>query len=210
MTTSNLSPMQTAPVNQMKGGIWSGILFIVLGLVGIFLPFFSTVVVETWIGLILASAGLGGLVYAIQTKSEDGFIWKLLLSILYIATGVLLFVYPLTGVLTLTLLVGSFLLTEGTFELILGFKLRPQQNWGWVLADGILTLAFGAIVWSQWPGDATWLLGTLVGASLLSTGISRTALYFSHNQNAHINNAENLPVVEQPESNTNPNSNPTA
>jgi uncharacterized membrane protein HdeD (DUF308 family) len=191
--TTNMPEVKRTPSLPLQGGVWSGVLFVILGLVAIFVPFFSTVVVETWIGLILASAGLGGLIYAIQSRSEDGFIWKLLLSLLYIATGVLLFVYPLTGVLTLTLLVGSFLLTEGVFELILGFKLRPNQNWGWVLADGLLTIGFGAIVWFQWPGDATWLLGTLVGASLLSTGISRIALYFSHSSNDHIDNAENNP-----------------
>ncbi len=195
MTTGNMPEVKRTPNLSMQGGVWSGVLFVILGLVAIFVPFFSTVVVETWIGLILASAGLGGFVYAIQSRSEDGFIWKLLLSLLYIATGVLLFVYPLTGVLTLTLLIGSFLLMEGVFELILGFKLRPNQNWGWVLADGLLTIGFGAIVWFQWPGDATWLLGTLVGASLLSTGISRIALYFSHSSNDRIDNAENNPVT---------------
>jgi len=50
----------------------------------------STIVAETWIALILISAEL--LVYAFQTRSSGGFIWKLL-SGLYIATGVMLFVY---------------------------------------------------------------------------------------------------------------------
>lgn len=208
MTISNMTAVKRPPTMPMKGGVWSGVLLTILGLVAIFTPFFSTVVIETWIGLILASGGLSGLVYAIQGREEDGFIWKLLLSLLYIGTGVLLFVYPLTGVLTLTLLIGSFLLTEGTFELILGFKLRPQQNWGWVLADGLLTIGFGAIVWFQWPGDAKWLLGTLVGASLLSTGVSRLVLYFSHAKNERIDNAESMPVVEQPPTNPNPSSNP--
>lgn len=208
MTIGNMTEVKRTPSIPMKGGVWSGVLLTILGLVAIFTPFFSTVVIETWIGLILASAGVGGLVYAIQGREEDGFIWKLLLSLLYVGTGVLLFVYPLTGVLTLTLLIGSFLLTEGTFELILGFKLRPQQNWGWVLADGLLTIGFGAIVWFQWPGDAKWLLGTLVGASLLSTGVSRLVLYFSHAKNDRIDTAESMPVVGQPPTNPNPSSSP--
>ncbi len=214
MTTSNLPQTNGNMSLAMKGGVWSGVLFVVLGLLGIFLPFFSSVVVETWIGLIMASAGLGSLVYTIQSQKEDGFIWKLLLSLLYLGTGVYLFVYPLTGVLTLTLLIGSFLLTEGVFELILGFKLRPNRNWGWVLADGLLTIAFGAFVWLQWPGDATWLLGTLVGASLLSTGISRLVLYFSHAKNDRLEQGDATPIVEQPETNptssSNPESNPAA
>ncbi|MDP8966409.1 MAG: DUF308 domain-containing protein, partial [Cyanobacteriota bacterium] len=88
----------------------------------------------------------------------------------------MLFVYPLTGVLTLTLLLGSFLLTEGVFELILAFRLRPQQNWTWALGNGIITLLLGAMIWFQWPFDAPWLIGTLVGTSVLFTGISRVML----------------------------------
>ena len=189
MTINNAPEIKTEPNNSMNGGIWIGILLVVLGIAAIFLPFFSTVVIETWIGLILASAGVSSIVYAIQTKTEDGFIWKLLLGCLYVATGILLFVYPLTGILTLTLLLGSFLLTEGVFETILAFKLKPQPSWGWVLANGILTIAFGAIVWFQWPNNAAWLIGTIVGASVLSTGIARIGMSL----NSPINHSDQNP-----------------
>jgi uncharacterized membrane protein HdeD (DUF308 family) len=88
----------------------------------------------------------------------------------------MLFINPLTGVLTLTLLLGSFVLTEGVFELILAFRLRPQQNWTWALGNGIITLLLGAMIWFQWPFNAPWLIGTLVGASVLFTGVSRVML----------------------------------
>jgi len=139
-------------------------------------PSVSTIVAETWIAVILISAGIAKLVYAFQTRNDAGFVWKLLLSVLYIATGVMLFVYPLTGVLTLTLLLASFLLTEGVFELILAFQLRPRQNWTWALGNGIITLLLGGMIWFQWPFDAPWLIGTLVGTSVLFTGISRVML----------------------------------
>jgi hypothetical protein len=34
----------------------------------------------------------------------------------------------------------------------------------------------GGIVWFQWPFNAPWLIGILVGVSVLSTGISRVML----------------------------------
>lgn len=171
--TSNVSTDTKKGVNA---SLLIGISLIVLGIVAIAVPAVSTIVIETWIAVILSSAGAAKLYYAFQTRNQGGFAWKLLLSILYIATGVMLFVNPLTGVLTLTLLLGSFLLTEGVFELILAFRLRPQQNWTWVLTDGIITLVLGGIVWFQWPSDAPWLIGTLVGASVLFTGVSRVML----------------------------------
>jgi len=53
--------------------------------------------------------------------------------------------------------------------------LRPQQNWTWVLGDGIITLLLGGMILFQWPVDAPWLIG-IVGASVLFTGISRVML----------------------------------
>jgi uncharacterized membrane protein HdeD (DUF308 family) len=172
--TSNVS----GDINNknVNGSLLIGVLLAVLGIVAIAVPAVSTIVAETWIAVILSSAGVTKLVYAFQTRDQGGFIWKVLLSVLYVATGAMLLFYPLTGVLTLTLLLGSFLLTEGTFNLILAFRLRPQQNWTWVLADGIITLVLGAMIWFQFPYDAPWLIGTLVGASVLFTGISRVML----------------------------------
>ncbi|MBD1874886.1 HdeD family acid-resistance protein [Nodosilinea sp. FACHB-131] len=156
--------------------LWTGVVLAILGVVAIALPIVSTIFVETWVAIILASAGATKLVYAYQTREQGGTLWKALLGILYIATGIMLFVNPRNGILTLTLLLGSFLLTEGVFELILAFRLRPQQNWTWALGNGIVTLILGAMIWFQFPFDAPWLLGTLVGASILFSGISRIGL----------------------------------
>ena len=174
--TTNVAPEVKKETN---GSLWTGILLIVLGIAAIALPQISTIVAETWISLILVSAGAAKIAYAFQTRNQGGFVWKLLLSALYVATGVMLFFNPLTGVLTLTLLLGSFLLAEGTFELILAFRLRPQQNWTWVLTDGIITLLLGAMIFFQWPFNAPWLIGTLVGVSVLFTGVSRVMLSFN-------------------------------
>ena len=170
---TNLSTENKKGIN---GSLLMGVLLIVLGLVAIAQPAVSTIFAETWFALILVSAGAAKLTYAFQTRDSGGFVWKLLLSILYIAIGVMLFVSPLKGVLTLTLLLGSFLLTEGVFNLILAFRLRGQQNWTWVLVDGIITLLLGGMIWFQWPFNAPWLIGTLVGVSVLFTGISRVML----------------------------------
>lgn len=155
---------------------WTGIILTLLGVAAIALPVISTLFVETWVAVILISAGATKLVYAYQTRDEGGTIWKVLLGILYAIAGAVLLIYPRSGILTLTLVLGSFLLTEGTFELILAFRLRPRQNWTWALGNGIITLILGVMIWFQYPFDAPWLLGTLLGASVLFSGISRIGL----------------------------------
>ncbi len=184
MTTN----LPTDVKKEVNTSLWIGILLIVLGIAAIAVPFVSTLFTETWAALILLSAGFSKLVYATQTRHEGGFVWKILLSAIYIVTGIMLFANPLNGILTLTLLLGSFLLTEGTFELILAFRLRPQQNWGWVLVNAIVTLSLGAYIWFQFPYDAPWLIGTVLGASILSTGVSRVML--SLNARSMLNSAD--------------------
>ncbi len=175
--STNLQPNRTRLI--VIGG-----LLMLLGLAAVIAPVVSTLFTETWIAVILVIAGTSKLIYAFQTRDRGGFVWQLLLAILYIATGVMLFVYPLTGVITLTLLLGSFLLTEGVFELILAFRLRPQPNWTWVFTNGVITLILGGFIWFQWPFNAPWLLGTLVGASVFMTGLSRLMLAWNPNVKA--------------------------
>lgn len=175
MTTN--APTEIKDIRTSRNNsIWVGILLTVLGILAIALPITSTIVVESWISLILISAGGAKLVYAFQTREQGGFVWKLLLAILYVATGIMLFANPLTGVLTITLLLGSFLLTEGVFELILALRLRPQQNWTWILGNALITLLLGGFILFQYPFNAPWLIGTLVGASVLMSGVSRLML----------------------------------
>jgi uncharacterized membrane protein HdeD (DUF308 family) len=192
-----VNPSSTTKSN-FAGSLAIGILLIILGIAAIALPIGSTIVTETWVALLLVSAGAAKLVYAFQTRAEGGFIWKLLLGILYVATGVMLFVYPLTGILTLTLLLGSFLLTEGTFELILAFRLRPQANWAWVLVNGLVTLFLGGMIWLQYPFDAPWLIGTLVGASVIFSGISRVMLALATRSGGIQDPASQTPVNQPP------------
>lgn len=171
--TTDISPNLKKSTN---GSLLMGVLLIVFGIMAIALPAFSTIFAETWVAAILVSSGVAKLVYAFQTRESGGFLWKVLLSVLYIATGIMLLVYPLTGILTLTLLLGSFLLTEGVFELILAFRLRPQPNWTWALGNSVITLVLGSMILFQYPFNAPWLIGTLVGASILATGVSRVMM----------------------------------
>jgi uncharacterized membrane protein HdeD (DUF308 family) len=171
--TANTPIDRQNPRSGSNRSLWTGVFLAVLGVVALILPVFSTFVTATWIAFILLTAGFSKGIFAFQTREKGGFLWKVLLSVLYIAAGATLLFNPLTGVITITLLLGSFLLTEGVFELILAFRLRPQQNWTWVLADAGVTLLLGAIVWFGWPSNAPWLLGTAVGASVLATGVSR-------------------------------------
>ena len=75
-----------------------------------------------------------------------------------------------------TLLLAIFLVIEGIVEIVLYFNIRGAANAGWVLFDGIVTLILGFLIWRRWPSSSVWVIGTLVGISLIFSGISRFML----------------------------------
>lgn len=61
-------------------------------------------------------------------------------------------------------------------EIIFYFKISGAANTGWVLFDGIITLILGFLIWRQSPSSSVWVIGTLVGISLIFSGISKFML----------------------------------
>ena len=70
----------------------------------------------------------------------------------------------------------AFIVIEGALEFVLSFQLRPLQGSGWLLVDGIVTLVLAAMIGSAWPISSVWAVGTLVGVSMFSSGITRLML----------------------------------
>ncbi len=149
-----------------------GILFAILGFIAIAIPGISTLSTELFIGWFILFGGLIQIYRTFKARKESGFWGSLLVSVLYIIFGILLLIYPVAGIISLTLLMMFFFLFEGIAKIIMGFQLRPLRRWGWFILNGILSLIMAAIIWAGWPGTAFWVLGLLVGINLLFFGLS--------------------------------------
>lgn len=158
-----------------KAAGWSiglGILLLVLGVIAISCPLTTSLAAAIWAGWLLVIGGGVLMAHAIRGHKESGFWLKLLWSIVYLAAGLLLLASPVSGVVTLTLVLAVFWIAEGATAIALAFRLRPAKPWGWVLFEGIVSVLLGLLIWIGWPGNAPWLLGLFLGISLLSAGIS--------------------------------------
>ncbi len=156
--------------------IVESILLIILGIIAIALPFYATLSIELIIGWVLLLGGIVQLYKSIKTIKEPGGAISLLGAVIYICVGALMLLYPLTGILTLTLLIGAFFLLEGIAKIAISFELKPAQNWGWVLVSGIIALIMAAIILFGWPGTSLWVIGLLVGINMIFFGISLLSL----------------------------------
>jgi uncharacterized membrane protein HdeD (DUF308 family) len=46
----------------------------------------------------------------------------------------------------------------------------------WLLVNAFVTALLGTLIATHWPGMTEWVIGTLFGLNLLTTGISRLML----------------------------------
>lgn len=155
--------------------IIEGIIFAILGCLAIALPQLFTVAIELIVGWLFIIAGVILFFRAFQWR-EEGVFWPTLISaILNLVIGILLVIYPVAGVLSLTMLLIAFFILDGISKLFLSFQLKPIKNWGWLLISGLLSLALAVLLIAGWPGTAAWAIGLLVGINMLFSGISLIA-----------------------------------
>jgi len=158
---------------------WSiglSVLMVVAGVLAIASPLAAGIAVNLLIAWLLIFSGCAHLVFAWYTRDAGGFLWELLLGILYICTGAYLLTHPLAGLMSLTIALAIYLFLKSILEFVLGFTLRPLPGTGWLFFDGIVTLILAVMIWRTWPTNTPWIIGTLVGISMLFSGTTRLML----------------------------------
>jgi uncharacterized membrane protein HdeD (DUF308 family) len=152
--------------------IWSTATFI-CGILAIVLPLTISFGIALVIGCLILVAGIAHLFFAFDTRSVGGFLWQILVSLLYAMAAICLLANPLLGILSLSLLLAIFLLVEGSLELALYFRLRRFHHSVWLLIDGVGTSILGILMLSQWPPASPEIIGALIGISLMLSAVSR-------------------------------------
>jgi uncharacterized membrane protein HdeD (DUF308 family) len=158
---------------------WSiglSVLMLIAGFLAIVVPQAAGIAVNLLVAWLPVFSGAAHLVFGWHVRGAGGTVWELLLGILYILVGTYLLFHPVAGLASLTLALAIYLLDEGVLELILSFQIRHMRGSGWLLLDGIITLILGVMIWRTWPSSAEWVIGTLVGISMLFSGVSRLIL----------------------------------
>ena len=171
--------VRTANSAARTGKTWSfglGVLLVILGILAIGAPFVATMAVVFMTGWLLIFAGVEQIVYALQRHEERGLFTKLLLAALYIVAGVMLLRRPVTGAITVTMIIAALLIVDGVLEIVLAIRLRRAVATGWLLTGGILSLVLGFLIWRGLPNMSIYLIGTFLGIRLIFKGIEHIRL----------------------------------
>jgi uncharacterized membrane protein HdeD (DUF308 family) len=155
-----------------------GIILVILGLAAIVLPPIATLAFTIIIGWVFLVSGIVGLITTFWARHAPGFWWALVSAIIGIAAGLVLLLWPITGTLSLTLVLIAFFVVEGIASIMYAVEHRNQLSgrWGWMLASGIIDLILAGIIFAGLPGTAVWALGLLVGINLVFGGAALIAM----------------------------------
>jgi len=171
---------EDAPIEIVRhASTWSivwGIFLILFGMLAISSPFLAAVAVSVVIAWLIVLAGVVHLILAFHAHRAGSWIWKLLVGLAYLLFGVYLIAHPALGVESITLVLASLFVIEGILDIVLFFKMRPMRGSSCVFLDGVITLLLGMLIYLQWPSSSLWAIGTLVGVSMIISGVARVML----------------------------------
>ena len=151
-----------------------GIILVLLGIAAIVLPPLATIAFTIIIGWIFLVSGIIGLITTFMARQAPGFWWALISALIAIAAGIVLLLWPISGSVSLTLVLIAFFVVEGIASILYAVEHRNQLTgrWGWMLVSGIIDLILAGIIFAGLPGTALWALGLLVGINMVFGGVA--------------------------------------
>ena len=152
-----------------------GVVLTLLGGLAIAAPWVASTVVDYAFGIALIAAGASQLGMSALTFTWRGFWLTLLCGILSVVAGTAMLAIPVEGIHVLATFLGLMILFEAAAKLVAAFSAPATFPWGWLVLDGIVTAALGAVLLASDAAQAAVYLGILVGINLLSSGVSLLA-----------------------------------
>ncbi|MBN9247115.1 HdeD family acid-resistance protein [Hyphomicrobium sp.] len=158
--------------------LFEGIVLIILGIAAILIPQIATLTVELFIGWLLLFSGIAGLFTTFSIRPMPGFWWSLFSALIGIAAGLMLLFWPISGVISLTLVLIAFFILEGIASILFALEHRAELPGSWwaMLLSGIVDLVLAALIFLGLPSSAGWAIGLLVGINLIFGGCALSAM----------------------------------
>jgi uncharacterized membrane protein HdeD (DUF308 family) len=182
MNQGDMNQLQSALAQSIREHwvlfLIEGIVLVVLGILAVIIPVVATIAVTIFLGWLFLISGAVGLVTTFWARHAPGFWWSLLSAVLAIAAGIVLLAWPISGAVSLTLLLIVFFTIEGVLTIMYALEHKKDLSgrWGWMLVSGIIDLVLAAIILAGLPGTAAWALGLLVGINMLFGGAALIAM----------------------------------
>jgi uncharacterized membrane protein HdeD (DUF308 family) len=153
-----------------------GVVSILAGAFAILAPAVASISVTVLVGWALLIGGAVQLAHAFRGEFGWDVAWRLLVAVATVVAGLWILLAPLTGTITLTVVLVAWFWFAGVTRLMAWWRTRDVEG-SWTLAlSGVLAIVLGILIWADLPSSATWAIGLLVGIDLLFAGADLVAI----------------------------------
>jgi len=185
MTDARATDNPLLPASAGAGWGWIlayGIVSVVLGVLAFLNPFAATYAATLVIGGFFIAAGLVSIISGAAGRGHEGRGYAIGSGILSLAIGLLMALKPMTGALSLTVMVAVWLALRGVLEIALGARFRRGR--GLMIALGVVNILLAVYVLVTLPWSALTLPGFVLGISFVFGGIAAVASGLNHKTGA--------------------------
>ena len=156
-----------------------GFMAILFGVLTLFWPGVTLSVLVLLFGVYVVIDGIAAIVLGIREYGDRERWWAPLLGgIVGVAAGLIALASPAITALALLILIGSWAIVRGVFDIVAAIRLRQviEGEW-WLALGGALSIAFGVFV-IVFPGAGALAVATWIGIFAIALGIMLVMLGF--------------------------------
>lgn len=164
-----------APDSSKRNWVWLlvlGIFFIILGVIGLGMTIYLTIVSMMLFGLLLIIGGVLQIVDGIKSREWKGLIGHILVGLLYLLGGSIVIYDPFLASTFLTMIIGIILVIMGITRFVMAMTLKASSGWGWFVLSGLSALILGTLILIHWPISGLWIIGLFFAIELIIAGWS--------------------------------------
>lgn len=146
---------------------------VLLGILALLLPTIASLAIGLLTGWLLLIAGLFRFASIFSARGGPGYLGSMLLAAITAGIGAVLVVYPVDGVLTLTLAFAIYLCAHGIASLSVAAEMRGSTHqWFWIAIGAVADFVLAGLVIAGWPASASIVLGIYAGINLTVAGVA--------------------------------------
>src|SRR6478672_3187799 len=150
----------------------NGLLAVAVGVVILVWPGISLFALTILFGVYALATGVVGLYYSFRAEANGERGWLVFSSLLGIAVGILVLVWPDISELALLYVIGAYAVALGILAVVGAFWLPIDGgDTAMMILSGLVSILFGIVIFAK-PGTGALVVLALIAAFFLVTGIT--------------------------------------
>src|SRR6476660_6761881 len=165
--------MASTQLTKMRWALGlNGLLSIAIGVVILLWPGISLFALTILVGAYALATGVVGLYYSFSSQEQSERGWLILTSLLGIAVGIIVLVWPSISALALLYVIGAYAIALGIIAVGGAFWLPIDGgDTALMILGGLVSILFGVVIFAK-PGDGALVTLALIAAFALVNGIT--------------------------------------